>query len=109
MTEETIRVCGVNDIADGAAKSFMVTGRQVAVVRLGDTYYAIGDRCSHANFSLAEGEVDAKDCSLECPQHGSRFSLTTGVPATLPATKAVPVYSVRVEGDDVMITSEPVS
>jgi nitrite reductase/ring-hydroxylating ferredoxin subunit len=32
------------------------------------------------------------------------FSLTTGVPATLPATQPVPVHRVRVEGDDVLVT-----
>ena len=38
------------------------------------------------------------------PEARSTFSLETGEPQTLPATKPVPVYAVRVEGDDVIVT-----
>ena len=41
---------------------------------------------------------------IECPKHGSTFSLVTGEPQTLPATQPVPVYAVRVDGDDVIVT-----
>jgi 3-phenylpropionate/trans-cinnamate dioxygenase ferredoxin subunit len=37
--------------------------------------------------------------------HGSCFDLRTGKPTGLPATVAVPVYPVRVEGDDVLLDS----
>jgi 3-phenylpropionate/trans-cinnamate dioxygenase ferredoxin subunit len=71
-------------------------GHQVCVVRIGDDVYAIGDVCSHADVSLADGEVWADECEIECPKHGSTFSLTTGEPQTLPATQPVPVYDARV-------------
>ena len=78
-------------------------GQRVAVVRIGDDWYAIGDRCSHAEASLAEGEVDAAAGTIECPKHGAAFSLTTGEPRSLPATRPVPVFGVRVDGDDVIV------
>ena len=53
----------------------------VAVVRIDDDVYAIGDVCSHANVSLSEGEVWCDEREIECPKHGSTFSLTTGEPA----------------------------
>ncbi|MDQ1521053.1 MAG: 3-phenylpropionate/trans-cinnamate dioxygenase ferredoxin component, partial [Actinomycetota bacterium] len=40
---------------------------------------------------------------IECPKHGSTFDLCTGEPRTLPATKPVPVYELKVEGDDVNV------
>ena len=40
---------------------------------------------------------------LECWKQGSRFSLVTGEPSVLPATKPTPVYELRLEGDDVMV------
>ncbi|CAM5263306.1 (2Fe-2S)-binding protein OS=Streptomyces fumanus OX=67302 GN=GCM10018772_65330 PE=4 SV=1 [Streptomyces fumanus] len=61
-----------------------------------------GRHCSHANVSLAEGEVD--DCHIECWLHGSRFDLRTGKPDSLPATRPVPVYPVKIEGDDVLVS-----
>jgi 3-phenylpropionate/trans-cinnamate dioxygenase ferredoxin subunit len=72
-------------------------------VRVADDFYAIGDRCSHADFSLAEGEVYPEEREIECWKHGSTFSLIDGKPQSLPATKPVPTYEVRVDGDDVMV------
>jgi 3-phenylpropionate/trans-cinnamate dioxygenase ferredoxin subunit len=52
---------------------------------------------------LSEGEVWEEEREIECPKHGSTFSLIDGEPQTLPATKPVPVYVVRVDGNDVMV------
>lgn len=68
---------------------------RVALFRIGTDVYAIGDRCSHAEASLSEGEVF--DTEVECPRHGSAFDLTSGAVINLPATKPVPVYDVKVE------------
>jgi 3-phenylpropionate/trans-cinnamate dioxygenase ferredoxin subunit len=97
------RVCAVNDVAPDSAARFVVDGVAVAVVRIGDDFYAIGDRCSHADVSLSEGEVDPGDRHIECWKHGSRFSLETGEPDVMPAVRPVPVYTVKVEGDDVLV------
>jgi 3-phenylpropionate/trans-cinnamate dioxygenase ferredoxin subunit len=97
------RVCSVDDVKPGAARRFDVDGHRIAIVRIGDDFYAIGDRCSHEDYSLAEGDVWEDECELECPKHGSTFDLRTGEPQTLPATKPVPVYEVHVDGDDVRV------
>src|SRR6478752_8223469 len=97
------RVCARDDLAPNSARCFDVGGQRVAVVRIGDDFYAIGDTCSHADESLSEGDVWPDEREIECPKHGSTFSLLTGEPQTLPATRSVPVYEVRVEGDDVKV------
>jgi 3-phenylpropionate/trans-cinnamate dioxygenase ferredoxin subunit len=79
----------------------------VCLVRIGDDFYAVGDRCSHADYSLSEGDVDVEDCSIECWKHGSAFSLRDGSPQSLPATQPVPVYHVHREGDDIVVTDGP--
>ncbi|MDQ2753993.1 MAG: Rieske 2Fe-2S domain-containing protein [Actinomycetota bacterium] len=76
----------------------------VCLVRIGDHFYAIEDRCSHANVALSEGDVDVEDCTIECWKHGSAFSLVDGQPQSLPATQSVPVYTVTVDGDEVVVT-----
>jgi 3-phenylpropionate/trans-cinnamate dioxygenase ferredoxin subunit len=99
-----IRVCSVEDVKPDSAIRVEAGGHRIALVRVGDdAWYALGDRCSHAEASLAGGEVWPAECEIECPKHGSAFSLKTGEPLTLPATQPVPVYKVRVEGDDVMV------
>jgi 3-phenylpropionate/trans-cinnamate dioxygenase ferredoxin subunit len=100
---EARRVCGRDDLASGAARCFDVDGHRVALVRVNDDFYALGDTCSHADFSLSEGDVWPDELEIECPKHGSTFSLTTGEPQTLPATQPVPVYEVVVDGDDVKV------
>ena len=76
----------------------------IAVFRIGDDVYAIGDRCSHAEASLAEGEVYGTD--VECPRHGSEFDVQTGEPGALPATKPVPTYEVSIEDGTVFLILE---
>lgn len=89
-------VCKFDELESGTAKRFDVDGTPVAVVRIDDEVFAIGDICSHANVSLSDGEVWCETKQLECPRHSSAFSLVTGVPETLPATQPVPVYVARV-------------
>ncbi len=73
----------------------------VAVFRVDDEVHAIADRCSHAEASLAEGDVF--DSEVECPRHGAAFDLTTGKPLTLPATKPVAVYAAEVRDGNVIV------
>lgn len=98
-----VRACALSELADAVAHQVDVGGCPVALVRLGDTVHAIGDTCSHAEVSLAEGIVDTDECALECWKHGSLFSLESGEALTMPATRPVPVYVVRVDGDDVFV------
>jgi 3-phenylpropionate/trans-cinnamate dioxygenase ferredoxin component len=91
---ETVRLCAARDLEPGEARRFDVGAHRIALVRVDDKFFAVGDRCTHEDYSLAEGEIYVEDCEIECPKHGSLFSLVTGEPLTLPATKAVPVYEV---------------
>ena len=54
------------------------------------------------NLTVAEGEVDGY--TIECWLHGSCFDLRTGRPTSMPATVPVPVYPVKIEGDDVLVS-----
>ena len=98
------RVCRVGDVDDGTAVRVMVEGLPVAVVHTEGEFFAIYDVCSHANVPLSEGEVDG--CTIECWLHGSRFDLVSGEPTGLPATRPVPVYPVKIDGDDVLVRVE---
>ena len=103
---EPRRVCARDDLAPGTARCFAVDGHKVALVRIDDDFYAIDDTCSHADYSLSEGDVWPDEREIECPKHGSTFSLLTGDPQTLPATQPVPVFVARVVDGDVVIAIE---
>ena len=55
-----------------------------------DDWYVIGDRCSHADYSLSEGDVWDDEREIECPKHGSTFSLRTGEPQRCPPPSPSP-------------------
>jgi 3-phenylpropionate/trans-cinnamate dioxygenase ferredoxin component len=105
-----VRACSLSDLdPDGGVRRVDIDGTPVAVVRMGDRVFAIGDVCSHAEVSLSDGEVDHDECAHECPKHGSLFSLETGEPLSLPAVRPVATYAVEVDGDDVSIDTTEAS
>ncbi len=97
------RLCALDELVPGSARRFDVGDRRLAVVRIDDDVYAVGDRCTHQDISLAEGDVLVEERQIECWKHGSAFSLETGAPSSLPATKATPVYEVDVVDGDVFV------
>jgi 3-phenylpropionate/trans-cinnamate dioxygenase ferredoxin component len=100
-----VRVCSVADVPVNEARRFVVHGQPVAVVHLEDGWYAVGDTCTHQKISLSEGEVDPETHEIECWKHGSRFSLIDGQPNSLPATRPVAVYTVKVDDEDVLVVT----
>ena len=97
------RLCPLVELTPGAVRRYDVDGHKLAVVRCGTDLYVVGDTCSHAEVSLSEGDVLCDELEIECWKHGSTFSLLTGEPQSLPATQPIPVYPVRLEGDDVVV------
>ncbi|MET9020433.1 non-heme iron oxygenase ferredoxin subunit [Actinopolymorpha sp. NPDC004070] len=97
-----VRACPLADLPETGAVPVVVDGVPVAVVRSSEgDIHAIHDVCSHAEVALSEGEVE--DGEIECWLHGSRFDLNSGTPTGLPATEPVPVYPVKIDGDDVLV------
>ena len=103
MSGQRVRVCTAGELPAGTARRFDIEGHRLAVVRLGDDVYVIGDRCSHANYSLAEGELDESELTLECWKHGSTFSVETGEPTCLPAIKPVPTYEAELVDGEIQV------
>ncbi len=100
---ETVSLCRTGELEPGTARRFDVVGHRIALVRVGDSFHAVDDECSHEDYSLAEGEVWSEECEIECPRHGSTFDLNTGEPCSLPATQPIAVYEVTVDGDTVSV------
>lgn len=102
-TAHRVRACSVDELEIGAALRIEAHGVAICIVRCDDGFHAVSDRCSHEDYSLSEGEVDAMQCEIECWKHGSLFSLSTGEPLTLPATLPIDVYPVEIVGNDVFV------
>ncbi|MDO4887887.1 MAG: non-heme iron oxygenase ferredoxin subunit [Actinomycetaceae bacterium] len=102
-----VRVCSSGDVEPAEAMRVELDDSRgarhiVAVVRDSDgSWHALGDTCSHDDYSLSEGDVD--DGTIDCYKHGAAFDLKSGRPLTLPATTPVPVYAIEIKGDDVFV------
>ena len=81
-----------------------VQGQSVAIFSVDGQYFAIGNECTHAGGSLAEGECQGT--KVQCPWHGATFDIKTGAVLSAPARENVKSYKVKVEGDDIQIEIE---
>ncbi|WP_329136494.1 non-heme iron oxygenase ferredoxin subunit [Streptomyces sp. NBC_01476] len=99
-----VKVCPEEKVPADGAIAVEVDGTPVALARSGGTVYAVSDLCSHAEVSLAEGEV--YDGTIECWLHGSCFDLQTGAPTNPPATRPITTYRVMVEEGYVYVSPD---
>ncbi|MEV6208768.1 Rieske (2Fe-2S) protein [Kitasatospora sp. NPDC051914] len=87
------------DIPVGGGKVFREQKIVVTQPAAGE-YKAFSAKCTHAGCV-----VDAvKDKLIDCPCHGSRFSITDGAVEAGPAPKPLPSYKVAVVNDNVQVT-----
>lgn len=91
-----IEVGREEDVPPGRAIRVWVNDEPVGIYNVDGEFFAIGDICTHQDFSLSDGEL-IEDHTVECALHGSRFDLRTGEALEMPATGAVPTYPIWVE------------
>jgi 3-phenylpropionate/trans-cinnamate dioxygenase ferredoxin component len=96
-----VRAAGRDELADESAKRVLVGDAAVALVHSGGKYYAVDDCCTHEEASLSEGYVECGQ--IECPRHGALFDLSSGAVLSLPATRPLKTWAVKLDGDDIMV------
>lgn len=85
-----------NDVLSGGVLRVIAEGTPIAVFNVHGELYAIGDTCTHEEFSLADGEM-VDDFTVECALHGAQFDIRTGRALCLPATLPEETYPVWIE------------
>ncbi len=95
-----IKVAKTSDLAPGDKMLVEYNEEDVGLFNIEGEFYAISDVCTHDDGPLIEGKLDG-DCII-CPRHGARFNIKTGA-QTMPAITPVPLYQVRIDGDDILI------
>jgi nitrite reductase/ring-hydroxylating ferredoxin subunit len=94
------RVCKTSDVNTGCGKSIEINGKVIAVFNVDGKFYAINDICGHRGGPLSEGELDGN--TVICPWHGWRYDVTSGANELVPDLPTEK-YTVKVEGDDVLV------
>ncbi|MXW65677.1 MAG: non-heme iron oxygenase ferredoxin subunit [Gemmatimonadales bacterium] len=96
-----VTVARVDDVPENGTCGVMAEDLAIALIRSGGEVYALEDCCSHEEFPLSDGEVEAGE--ITCLLHGARFDLATGEPRALPAVMPVRRFDVRIDGDDIQV------
>ena len=95
------KVASFSSIAEDGVTGVNVDGVPIALYRLGDEVFATHGICTHALAFLSDGWVE--DGKIECPLHQGQFDIRTGKALCLPVTEDLRVYSVKRDGDDILI------
>ena len=98
---EFVKVANKSDLALGVIKAVEINGQKIAICQAGDSFYAIGDICSHAKVALHGGQIIEQE--IECPKHGARFDLKTGQATCPPAVQPIPTFPLETRGEEIWI------
>ena len=118
MRFEVHDIGAASDFETGRAYSVKVDDRTLVVVRKGEAFYAMRDRCAHQGARLSNGRVGGTPLPclpgspvpygrrgeiLVCPWHGWEYDLKTGRALSAPDRARVRCYPARLEGDRVVV------
>ena len=100
---EFVTVCKRNEITGTTRKVVEAGGNQIVLAEVDGELVAFLNECPHVGCVMDDGEIAGGE--VICSAHGSCFDLKTGEVLQGPAREGLPVYEVRVEGDDVQVSS----
>jgi nitrite reductase/ring-hydroxylating ferredoxin subunit len=98
---EFVKVARVDDVPPDTMITADIDGRPIVLANVNGTIYAFDGLCTHAGGPLGEGLLIGD--MVECPFHGGQFDVRTGAAVALPAFEGVPVYEVRIDGNDITV------
>lgn len=90
----------LGDVPNFGKKVVTVAGREVLLVNVKGTIFAVENECPHQGSPMSGAMV--KDGSISCPRHGYRFSLTDGSCADHPEF-TLQTFPVVMDGDTILI------
>ena len=90
-------VCASGELLPGESTVAWDGDTPILVVNLDGAFFALEDRCSHEDFELSSGPVDAAAGSIECVLHGARFDVHDGRALCAPAYEPVAKFPVKVD------------
>src|SRR5918993_4981061 len=102
MTHKEITIAKTGELKDGEMRQVSADGTDILLARVGGKYHAVGAHCTHYGAPLVEGALCGE--RVVCPWHHACFNVATGDLEEPPALDALPRYTVRVEGESVIVS-----
>lgn len=101
LPDEFTPVFSESNLNDGQPVRAEHNGTPILLVRRGSQVYALAETCSHLGGPLSEGKLDGD--VIQCPWHGSRFSIRDGHVVDGPAVHPQPCLEARVRNGQVEV------
>lgn len=93
--------CTADEVETNVATPVDIGETELAVCRVGDSFHAVDNICTHEYACLTDGCVEGEE--IECPLHQARFHIPTGKVLAEPATEDLKTYPVKRVGDDLYV------
>ena len=100
--EGELEVADVNELKINQMKLLHAGTRRIVIARSEEGYFAFDDRCTHRGGSLAGGAMICG--TVQCPWHGSQFSVSDGTVKAGPAKIPIVTYPLRQENGKLFLT-----
>jgi 3-phenylpropionate/trans-cinnamate dioxygenase ferredoxin component len=94
-------VLKTSDLAPGQMQGVTVDGMDIVVANVEGRFCAFGGICPHEDAPLADGDLYGD--VVTCPWHFTEFNVLTGEALEGLTDEPIPVFEVRIEGDDVKV------
>lgn len=101
LPEDFTPVLSESSLEEGKPVRAEHNGTPILLVRRGAHIYALAETCSHLGGPLSEGTLDGD--IIQCPWHGSRFSIRDGHVVDGPAVHPQPCLDARVRKGEVEV------
>jgi 3-phenylpropionate/trans-cinnamate dioxygenase ferredoxin subunit len=109
------KVGNTGDFKDGSKRKVSANGLEIMVVRVGDSYYAVNNRCPHMGGDLSNGTLEGT--VITCPLHKSQFDVSDGrnirwlkgsgimsaLGKTLKSPRSLRTYKIKIEGNIISV------
>lgn len=108
MESGFVIVARKSELPVGKMKRVKVEGKEVLIANVNGTYYAVGNKCTHANVDLSQGSLEGN--VVICPKHAAKFDVTNGrvvappkVRLGHPKIRDEPSYQVEVVDENIVL------
>ena len=103
-----VKVTEASDIVPGKMKAVTLGDREILIINVDGSLYAIGQKCTHLGGDLSKGTLEGN--IITCPRHHSQFDVRNGkvvTPPTIlfmhPHIKDIKTYQLRIEHGYILI------
>ena len=105
---EFIKMLNKSELPKNGMRIMSIKGRDILLLNVNGSYYAINNKCTHLGGSLGKGILNGTN--ITCPRHGAIFDITTGknineakIGFIKMKVKDEETYPIKIDGDDILV------